>query len=159
MKFFTIGVYNSTELEFFDKLVKNKIDTFCDIRQRRNVRGPKYPFANSTRLQARLKELGIKYEYIAGLAPTAEIRNIQKKIDAQNGESANERQQLGQAFKLQYVNKIINSFDFKSFFDRLQQAGAKNIVFFCVEESAEACHRSLVTKKLNEEYGYKIKHL
>ena len=39
MKIYTIGVYNSTEQEFFNKLVDNNIDTFCDIRQRRGVRG------------------------------------------------------------------------------------------------------------------------
>jgi len=46
MEFYTIGVYNSTEKEFFDKLTKNNIDTFCDIRQRRGVRGSKYAFVN-----------------------------------------------------------------------------------------------------------------
>lgn len=159
MKFFTIGVYNSTEKEFFDKLVNNKIDTFCDIRQRRNVRGPKYPFANSTRLQAKLEQLGINYEYVTGLAPTAEIRNIQKKIDAEKHESASERQQMGQAFKVEYKSKIISKFDFENFFNTLHELGAKNIVLFCVEEKAEACHRSLVTQVLNEKHGYKIKHL
>ena len=37
MKFYTIGVYNSTEQEFFNKLIKNNIDAFYDIRQRRGV--------------------------------------------------------------------------------------------------------------------------
>jgi len=63
MEFFTIGVYNSTEKEFFEKLLKNKVDTFCDIRQRRGVRGAKYSFVNSNRLQERLSELDIKYGY------------------------------------------------------------------------------------------------
>jgi hypothetical protein len=39
MKFYTIGVYGSTEKDFFEKLIENRIDTFCDIRQRRGVRG------------------------------------------------------------------------------------------------------------------------
>ena len=55
--FFTIGVYNSTESEFFQKLKSNGIDTFCDIRQRRGVRGKKYSFVNSNRLQNRLRDL------------------------------------------------------------------------------------------------------
>lgn len=37
MQFFTIGVYNSNEEEFFRKLISNDIDMFCDIRQRRGV--------------------------------------------------------------------------------------------------------------------------
>ena len=56
MEFFTIGVYNSTEKEFFEKLTQNNIDTFCDIRQRRGVRGSKYSFVNSNRLQQRLND-------------------------------------------------------------------------------------------------------
>ncbi len=44
MEFFTIGVYNSSENEFFNKLTENHIDTFCDIRQRRGVRGSQYSF-------------------------------------------------------------------------------------------------------------------
>ena len=59
MEFFTIGVYNSTETEYFNKLIENNIDTFCDIRQRRGVRGAKYSFVNSNRLQEKLNELDI----------------------------------------------------------------------------------------------------
>ncbi|MBK6496895.1 MAG: hypothetical protein IPG00_01480 [Saprospiraceae bacterium] len=51
MEFFTIGVYNSTEQVYFDKLTENRIDTFCDIRQRRGVRGANYAFVNRNRLQ------------------------------------------------------------------------------------------------------------
>jgi len=57
MEFYTIGVYNSTEQEYFKKLTDNNIDTFCDIRQRRGVRGSQYSFVNSNRLQAKLNEL------------------------------------------------------------------------------------------------------
>lgn len=55
MIFYTIGVYNSTENNFFNKITKNNIDTFCDIRQRRGVRGAKYKFVNSIRLQKKSK--------------------------------------------------------------------------------------------------------
>ena len=63
MEFFTIGVYNSTEDLFFNKLIDNNIDTFCDIRLRRGVRGAKYSFVNSTKLQEKLFRLGLKYEH------------------------------------------------------------------------------------------------
>ena len=39
IKIYTIGVYNSTESSYFRKLQENNIDLFCDIRQRRGVRG------------------------------------------------------------------------------------------------------------------------
>ena len=81
MIFYTIGVYNLTEELFFEKLTSNNIDVFCDIRQRRGVRGAKYKFVNSIWLQKKLNDLNIKYLYIKELAPTVDIRNIQKTID------------------------------------------------------------------------------
>lgn len=159
MEFFTIGVYNSTENEFFDKLTQNNIDTFCDIRQRRGVRGAKYSFVNSNRLQEKLNDLGIKYGYIQDLAPTTEIRELQKEIDAERGELKSERQELGKVFVIEYKNKILGNFDFEKFFENLDNIGANKIALFCVEEHPEACHRSIVANKLADNFNYKITHL
>jgi len=159
MEIFTIGVYNSTEKEFFEKLTKNDIDTFCDIRQRRGVRGAKYSFVNSNRLQQKLDELDIKYGYVPELAPTSEIRSLQKEIDLEKGELKRDRHELGKVFIIEYKNKILNKFDFESFFEKLDQIGANRIVLFCVEEYPDACHRSLVANKLKEHYNYKVDHL
>lgn len=159
MEFFTIGVYNSTENEFFEKLTQNNIDTFCDIRQRRGVRGAKYSFVNSNRLQEKLNDLGIKYGYIQDLAPTTEIRELQKEIDAEKGELKSERQELGKVFVIEYKNKILGNFDFEKFFENLVNIGANRIALFCVEEHPEACHRSIVATKLADNFNYKITHL
>jgi uncharacterized protein (DUF488 family) len=159
MEFYTIGVYNSTEKEFFDKLTDNKIDTFCDIRQRRGVRGAKYSFVNSNRLQEKLNDLEIKYGYIPNLAPTSEIRELQKEIDLEKGELKRERQELGKVFVIEYKNKILKDFDFEQFIESLEQYGANRIVLFCVEEHPEACHRSIVAEKLMNNFHYKITHL
>jgi uncharacterized protein (DUF488 family) len=159
MEFFTIGVYNSTEKSFFDKLIENRIDTFCDIRQRRGVRGSKYSFVNSNRLQQKLNDLEIKYGYIQDLAPTTEIRDLQKEIDLGKGELKRERQELGKVFVIEYKNKILKNFDFEKFFESLDQVGANRIALFCVEEHPEACHRSIVADRLANNYNYKITHL
>lgn len=159
MEFFTIGVYNSTEKEFFDKLTKNNIDTFCDIRQRRGVRGAKYSFVNSNRLQQKLNELEIKYGYVPELAPTSEIRGLQKEIDIEKGELKRERHELGKVFVIEYKNKILKNFDFETFIEKLEQVGANRVAFFCVEEFPEACHRSIVTDRLTHKYNYKVTHL
>lgn len=159
MEFFTIGVYNSTEKEFYDKLLENNIDTFCDIRQRRGVRGAKYAFVNSNRLQQRLNELEIRYGYVPKLAPTTEIRELQKAIDKEKDEAKRERQELGRIFVIEYKNRILKNFDFEQFFDNLDQIGAKRIALFCVEEHPEACHRSIVTDKLKNQYNYKVTHM
>ena len=158
MKFYTIGVYNSTEQEYFKKLTDNNIDTFCDIRQRRGVRGSQYAFVNSNRLQSRLNELNIKYGHIIDLAPTTDIRELQKEVDNQQGELKRERNKLGQVFTLAYKDRILSKFDFDSFIDKLDEVGANKVVLFCVEEKPEACHRSIVTDKL-EKLGYEITHL
>lgn len=158
MEFYTIGVYNSTEQEYFKKLTENSIDTFCDIRQRRGVRGAKYSFVNSNRLQEKLIELDIKYGHVIDLAPTTDIRDLQKEADAQQGELKRDRNKLGTVFTIAYKDRILSNFDFDSFVDKLDEVGANRVVLFCVEEKPEACHRSIVTDKL-EKLGYKITHL
>lgn len=159
MEFFTIGVYGSDEKEFFDKLSKNEIDTFCDIRQRRGVRGSKYSFVNSNYLQIKLKNMNINYAHILSLAPTTEIREQQKKEDVNKNELKKDRQELGRIFKFEYENKILNNFDFEYFIETLENIGAKRIVLFCIEQTAKACHRSLVANKLQNDFNYKITHL
>jgi uncharacterized protein (DUF488 family) len=159
MTFYTIGVYNKSEQEFFNGLIDNNIDTFCDIRQRRGVRGSKYSFVNSTRLQEKLSSLDIKYGHIIDLAPTQEIRELQKKDDLLNGVLKSERQVLGDIFISEYRDRVLNKFDFELFFEKLEHAGANKIVLFCVEELAQACHRSIVADKLMSSYNYGITNL
>lgn len=125
MEFYTIGVYNSMEEEFFNKLLENNIDTFCDIRQRRGVRGAKYAFVNSNRLQQKLNDLEIKYGYVPDLAPTTEIRELQKEVDIKKGEQKRYRQVLGEVFVIEYKNRILKKFNFDAFFERLDEIGAK----------------------------------
>jgi len=159
MEFFTIGVYNSTESQFFKKLTDNEIDTFCDIRQRRGVRGAKYSFVNSKKLQNKLNALNIKYGHIVKLAPTNEIRNLQKTADLLNDESKKQRQLLSDVFIDEYIRNVVDNFDFEYFFEELENIGAKRIVLFCVEENYKACHRSIISQELENRFKYAIKHL
>jgi hypothetical protein len=103
--------------------------------------------------------LNIKYGHILDLAPTEEIRNLQKEVDAEKGELKSERKELGRTFIAEYENRVLKKFDFESFFEKLEEIGAKKVVLFCVEEIPAACHRSLVSKELEEKYGYDITHL
>ena len=159
MTIYTIGVYGSTEQEFFNKLVENRIDTFCDIRQRRGVRGSEYVFVNSNRLQSTLAKLDIKYRHILELAPKTEIREMQHEDDMKHGEKKRDRNQLGNIFSLAYKNKIIQKFDFDNFIDKLDEIGANRIVLFCVETKPEACHRSIVANELSNRYSFEIINL
>jgi hypothetical protein len=103
--------------------------------------------------------LEIKYGYVPDLAPTTEIRELQKEIDEEKGELKRERQELGKIFVIEYKNRILKNFDFETFFESLDQIGASRIAFFCVEEYPEACHRSIVADKLTNNFNYKITHL
>lgn len=158
MEIFTIGVYNSTEQQFFGKLSENHIDTFCDIRQRRGVRGCQYAFVNSQRLQQRLAMMNIRYSYLKELAPTKEIRDKQKEADKRNGIQKKDRTKLGEVF-IDGYKEHVKDYDFWALVDMLTEMGAKKVVFFCVEESPYACHRSIVADKLHKLFGFKITHL
>ncbi|WP_291866489.1 DUF488 domain-containing protein [Maribacter sp.] len=159
MEFYTIGVYNSTEADFFNKLLENEIDTFCDIRQRRGVRGSKYSFVNSKKLQSKLQNQNIKYLHYLDLAPTKGIRELQKKADLKNLELKRDRLTLGHVFIEEYNNQVIKPFNFKQFIIDLENINAEKVVLFCVEEQHKACHRSIVATKLSLEFNFDIKHI
>ena len=158
MEIYTIGVYNSTEQEFFNKLIDNNIDTFCDIRQRRGVRGREYAFVNSNYLQAKLQDLHIKYIHKLELAPTSEIREKQKIEDKRLSIQKKTRDILGTVFTEEY-KKRISTFDFDEFYNQLDHIGVSRIVFFCVEEKASACHRSIVAQEMNKRFQLRVTHL
>lgn len=159
IKIYTIGAYNTTEDSYFAKLESNDIDLFCDIRQRRGVRGSQYKFVNSNYLQSKLSDMGIRYLYIKELAPTKEIRQKQKDADKFNGETKKQRVTLGKVFASEYCNRILDRFDMDNLMEQIKSSGAKNVVFFCVEEQAEACHRSLVAHKISRLFGLEIINL
>jgi len=150
-RLFSIGVYGKSKEEFFDLLVKNNIDTFCDIRKRRAVRGSLYSFVNSKRLQDELAKRNIKYYYLLDLAPTDEIRKIQYKFDSEHKIKMREREVLSGEFKAAYKKQILKNFKPESF-PKLFDESAKNVVLFCVEANPDACHRSLVLQKLKEHF-------
>ena len=158
MTIYTMGVFGSTEQQFFEKLTENKIDIFCDIRQRRGVRGREYAFVNSNYLQRKLAEMNIKYDHINELAPTTEIREKQKAVDAMKGERKRDRTHLGYTFVREY-KKHIENYDFDALVSYLDNIGANRVVFFCIEQYASACHRSIIAEELHNRYNYEVTHL
>lgn len=147
IKIFTIGVYGSSEASFFNALIDARIDTFCDIRLRRGMRGNKYYFANKTFLSQKLSKLNINYIHIKNLAPTPSIRLLQQRDDLHNNTLKSERVLLGNTFSSAYTCDILNNFDFNAFLSSLGH-NVFNVVFFCVERNPRACHRSLVAHKV-----------
>jgi uncharacterized protein (DUF488 family) len=114
------------------------------------VRGSQYAFANSQRLQDKLAGLSIKYLHETGLAPTTEIIKIQDTFDQEHKIQRRKREELTDVFKTAYKTKILSKFDLRKFIKDLESSGSKKIALFCVEKSAAACHRSIVTNKIKE---------
>ena len=125
----TIGVYGYSEETFFQALREAGVDTFCDIRRRRGVRGARYAFANSKRLQARLAELGIQYHHFLELAPTAEIRERQKTADKTARVAKRERTGLYDAIIEAYTEYILASFDADAFLQKLGECRQRRAIF------------------------------
>ena len=147
IKIVTIGVYGFDESGFFDALCQAAVDTFCDIRSRRGLRGSTYAFANSVRLQARLSELGIRYIYRKDLGPTKTVRDKQTAADKASKTAKRKRITLGEAFIEAYQTECLAEFEPQSLLDELE-SDAKVVALFCVETAPAACHRSLVADKL-----------
>ncbi len=153
----TIGVYGKSESEFFDTLGRAGVDTLCDIRQRRGIRGSQCAFVNSTKLQAVLASMGIKYRYIPALAPSQRIRDLQRAADEETGDTKRSRLELGTTFKERYIEEVLRPFDTSELQQQLQTA--KRVAFFCVEGNPNACHRSLVAARLCTDWNVPVEHL
>ncbi|KAA0939704.1 DUF488 domain-containing protein [Psychrobacter sp. ANT_H59] len=144
------GVYGETEDSFFQKIIDKKITLFIDVRNRRGMRGSKYKFVNSIYLQNKLKELGIQYIHLKGLAPTSKIRQLQKAQDHINNETKQKRTKLSSEFIEEYNKNILSEFDF----DHLGKLIAEErALFFCVEAEDDSCHRSLIVEKIRKDFG------
>ncbi len=158
IKIVTIGVYGFDESSFFEALCDAGVDTFCDIRSRRGVRGSTYAFANSIRLQTRLAELGIRYIYRKDLGPTKAVREKQAAADKATKTAKRKRTALGKAFIEAYHTECLTAFEPQSLLDELE-SDAKVVALFCVETAPEACHRSLVADKLAQTFNLEVEDI
>jgi uncharacterized protein (DUF488 family) len=157
-KIITIGVYGFDKDRFFQALIDAKIDTFCDIRLRRGMRGSLYAFVNSASLQRHLRDLGIRYIHIKELAPSKEIREKQKHEDEMLGVGKRTRTALGDAFIQAYEQECLSHFDSGQFLKNVGE-DAQVIGLFCVERDPDACHRSLAAKHLACDLGLHVEHI
>jgi uncharacterized protein (DUF488 family) len=158
LKLVTIGVYGFTPEAFFEALRRAGVDTFCDVRWRRGVRGREYAFANSGRLQQRLSELGIRYMHMRELAPSPALRQRQYAADKTEGVAKRKRAALSEQFVAGYRAERLAGFDSRKFAEDLG-AEARVVALFCVEREPAACHRSLLAARLLEDLGVEVEHL
>jgi uncharacterized protein (DUF488 family) len=158
VKVTTVGVYGFSEESFFEALQAARVDTFCDVRQRRGVRGAAYAFANSQRLQKRLAELGIRYLHRKDLAPTPAVRQRQQDADKADKVAKRQRTGLSPAFVAAYHEEVLASFEPQSLSDDLPP-DTTVVALFCVEREPTACHRSLLADKLARAWQIDVEHI
>jgi uncharacterized protein (DUF488 family) len=158
LEFITIGVYGWDAERFFAALRIAEMDTFCDIRERRGVRGAEYAFANSVRLQDRLAEMGIRYIHRRDLAPSREVRGQQHAADVASHTARRQRATLSSVFVEAYLRERLRDFDSTAFIADLGEQ-ARVVALFCVEREPAACHRSLLADRLAQDLGVLIRHL
>ena len=140
-----IGVYGHSLETFLAALKDSRTKSLIDIRRFRGLRGPKYRWANSSALQASLRQAEIDYRHAIELAPTTELRGLQKQSDVQNGVTKSNREKLSPAFIAGYRAQVAPhlSVDFT-------KSLPAHAAFLCVESSDDACHRSILLNMLEE---------
>ena len=157
LKMMTIGVYGFDRQSFLQRLREADVRLLLDVRQRRGVRGREYAWANSRRLQAALAEAQIAYEHHPELAPTTELRQLQYAEDHRQGVGKRSRLELAAEYTDRYTTEILDCADLTPIVSTLVVAGPAALL--CVERDASACHRSLITQRLNNQHGVTIQHL
>ena len=156
LRLVTIGVYGFDAGSFLQELRDADVRLLLDVRQRRGVRGPEYAWANSLRLQAALAEAGIAYQHHPELAPTTELRHLQYAEDDRQGVGKRSRRVLAASYENRYVAEILDHADLAPIVSVLSDGIA---ALLCVESEPAACHRSLIARRLAEQYDVRVQHL
>lgn len=159
LKMVTIGVYGFDGESFLERLRQADVRLLLDVRQRRGVRGPEYAWANSLRLQAALAPVRIAYEHHPELAPTTELRKLQYAEDDRQGVGKRSRCELAAEYTRRYTAEILDRTDLTPIVSALPAFASGTAALLCVERESEACHRSLIARRLTEEHHVTIEHL
>src|SRR3954453_238756 len=155
-EFATIGVYGFDGPGFIAALREAEVGLVLDVRQRRGVRGSRYAWANSKRLQAALADAGIAYSHLSELAPTTEMRQLQYEEDARKGEGKRSRTALAPEYARRYTEEVLDKVDLEPI---VRFVGDSRAALLCVERDPEACHRSLIAARLEGDLSLEVEHL
>ena len=153
----TIGVYGFDVETFLATLADAEVGLLLDLRQRRGVRGARYAWANSRRLQAALADAGVAYRHVKDLAPTTALRQAQYAHDDAIGVGKRDREVLADVYVEGYTRQVLDPFDLATLVDELPTDTTTSLL--CVETDASACHRGLVAARLAEQHGVDVAHL
>jgi uncharacterized protein (DUF488 family) len=153
----TIGVYGWTSDRWLAALQEADVELLIDVRQRRGVRGSEYTWANAKRLEAALADAGIDYRHELDLAPTTELRQVQYAEDDRQHVGKRNRASLAAEYVRRYTEERLDKVDLGPIVAEMPKEASAAL--FCVERDPEACHRSLIAKRLERDYGLGVRHL
>ena len=153
----TIGVYEFDLPAFLGALRDHDVGLLVDVRQRRGVRGARYAWANSQRLQQALAEAQIAYRHHREIAPTTELRRLQYAADDRNRVGKRSRAVLDPEYTERYVHEVLDAADLDALVAEMPADAATALL--CVEARSEACHRSLIAERVGQRYGLTVGHV
>jgi uncharacterized protein (DUF488 family) len=152
---YTIGVYGFDAETFIAKLRSARVTSVVDIRRRRGVRGSAYRFANATSLATLLNSNGIRYFPELRLAPTEDIRGIQRRRDALGRVAKSAREELAPDFVAAYKDDVLAAYSDDDI-DALLGRSGDSPALLCVERTPAACHRRLAAEGIAARFGAPI---
>ncbi|GAC1485504.1 MAG: hypothetical protein NVS1B9_03550 [Solirubrobacteraceae bacterium] len=153
----TIGVYEFDQESFLAALRSAGIRLLIDVRQRRGVRGAQYAWANEGQLRLALHRAQVSYLHRRDLAPTTELRRLQYDADDRAGVGKRSRVELAGAYVERYTREILDHADLESLQRELLARGPGALL--CVERDPAACHRSLLAARMQQRFGFAVRHL
>ena len=142
---------------FLHALAAADVALLLDVHQRRGVRGSDYAWANSLGLQDALAQAGIAYRHHPELAPTTELRRLQYHEDARQEVGKRSRSVLAPEYVRRYTAEILDRVDLAPIVEALPRDAAASL--FCVERDPEACHRSLVARRMADDFSLELADL
>lgn len=149
----TLGVYGYDADAFERAILDAKPDIVVDIRRRRGVRGARYSFANSTRLQNMLAKNAIPYIHRIDLATPEAVMKREGEIDRAEHIARHERDHLSDDFISDYTESVLKHFNATEFIASLGD-DISRVVLLCVERTANACHRGLLAAEIVHQLGW-----
>jgi hypothetical protein len=84
------------------------------------------------------------------------MRQLQYEEDARKGEGKRSRTELAPAYVERYTEEVLDRVDLEPI---VRFVGKNRAALLCVERDPEACHRSLIAARLQQELGTPVRHL
>jgi len=136
--FFTIGYEGITFENYINKLIKNNIQTLCDVRK--NPFSMKFGFSKNM-LKHALEQVGIKYIHLPELG-----------IEAEDRKALNTLEDYKTLF-IEYEATTIQTDEAQLALEYLSSlTEQQNIALTCFEKDIEYCHRGVIAKVLHNKY-------